>query len=173
LGEYGGAALARERMFEYYSQRQGTLVVLLRLNYAVELRYGVLLDIAQKVWAGQPVDLSNGYLNCLWQGDANDLVLRSFALSSSPARVMNLTGPSVLSVRELAAQFGNLMKRQPKFAGVESPTALLNNSSRLCSLLGSPPTTLEQILHWTADWVMAGGPTLGKPTHFEVRSGTY
>jgi nucleoside-diphosphate-sugar epimerase len=173
VGEYGSAALARERIFEYYSRTQGTAMALLRLNYAVELRYGVLVDIAQKVWRKEPVDLTTGYLNCIWQGDANDLILRSLELAASPPAVLNLTGPSVLSVRELARQLGDLMQRRPGFVGAEAGTALLNNPSRLCARLGPPATPLEKVLQWTAQWVMNSGSTLGKPTHFEVRSGQF
>jgi nucleoside-diphosphate-sugar epimerase len=173
VGEYGLTALARERIFEFYSQRNETPTVLLRLNYAVELRYGVLLDIARKVWSGEPLDVRTGRLNCLWQGDANEMILRSFSLTSSPAAIMNLTGPLALSLRTLAFQFGSLMGREPHFTGAEAATALLSNSSRLCSVLGPPVTPLEAVMRWTADWVMLGGSTLGKPTHFEVRSGAF
>jgi len=173
VGEYGGAALARERVFEYYSQVQGTAMVLLRLNYAVELRYGVLVDIAQKVWQKAPIDLATGYLNCIWQGDANDLIVRSLDLAASPPAVLNLTGPSVLSVRELAHRLGEFMQRPPKFVGTEAETALLDNPSQLCICLGPPATPLDKILHCTAHWVMNSGSTLGKPTHFEVRTGHY
>jgi nucleoside-diphosphate-sugar epimerase len=173
VGEYANTALARERIFEYCSRAQGTPTVLLRLNYAVEMRYGVLVDIAQKVWTNAPVDLSTGYLNCIWQGDANELILRAFELTTSPASVYNLTGPSALSVRELAHRFGELMQRTPNFVGTEAPTALLNNPAALCARLGAPATPLEPLLQWTADWIKRGGATLGKPTHFEVRSGTF
>jgi nucleoside-diphosphate-sugar epimerase len=173
LGEYAGAALARERIFEYHSRRQNSLVVLLRLNYAVELRYGVLIDIAQKVWRNETIDLSAGYLNCLWQGDANDMILRSLPLASSPPALFNLTGPEVLSVRQLAGQFGELMGKRPQFAGTEAATALLSDSSRLCSRLGPPPTPIEVVVRWVSHWVANSGPTLGKPTHFEVRTGEF
>jgi nucleoside-diphosphate-sugar epimerase len=173
LGEYAGAALARERIFEYYSQRQGTRLVLLRLNYAVELRYGVLIDIGSKVWAGEAIDLGAGHLNCLWQGDANEMILRALALATNPPALFNLTGPEVLSVRELAQQFGQWMNREPKLVGTEAPTALLSNSARLCARLGAPVTPLARVVRWTADWIQRGGPTLGKPTHFEVRTGQY
>lgn len=173
VGEYGSTALARERIFEYYSNIRHTPLVLLRLNYAVELRYGVLLDIAQKVWSQHPIDVCTGYLNCLWQGDANEMILRSFALASSPPAVFNLTGPSVLSVRELACRFGELMNRRPQVVGTEAETALLSNSTDLCGRLGQPGTPLSAVMEWTARWVSQGGPTLAKPTHFEVRSGEF
>ncbi len=173
VGEYGNTALARERIFEYFSRAQGTPVVLLRLNYAVEMRYGVLVDIARKVWADEPIDLGMGFLNCIWQGDANEMILRSLELAASPAAVFNLTGPAVLSVRELAERFGELMGRRPRLAGKEAPTALLNNPAALCARLGPPSMPLEKVMEWTADWVMHSGATLGKPTHFEVRTGSF
>ena len=173
VGEYASAALARERILDYYSRAQETQVAILRLNYAVELRYGVLVEIAQKVWKQEPIAVDTSHFNCIWQADANDMILRSFALASAPSSVFNLTGPDTLSVRELAERFGQRMHRQPSFSGVEAPTALLSNSSRLCARLGAPPTPLEDILQWTADWISREGRTLGKPTHFEVRSGEY
>lgn len=173
VGEYANAALARERIFEHYSRIQGTMIVRLRLNYAVELRYGVLSDIAQRVWNRQPVELANGYLNCIWQGDANDMILRSVPLAASPASLFNLTAPAVLSVRDLAAQFGALMDRPPLFDGKETDTALLSNPQRLCTALGAPSMPLAKMIQWTSDWVMGGGRSFGKPTHFEVKTGQY
>jgi nucleoside-diphosphate-sugar epimerase len=173
VGEYAAAALARERIFEFYSKKEKTPVVLLRLNYAVELRYGVLLDIALKVWHHQSIDLTTGYLNCIWQGDANDLILRSFHLSASPPGVFNLTGTSILSVRDLAQRFANLLGRPSRTIGTEAPTALLNNARCMCTRLGPPTTSLDRVLQWIAGWVMNNGATLGKPTHFEVRSGDF
>ncbi len=173
LGEYANAAIARERIFQYGSQKHGTSVILLRLNYAVDLRYGVLVDIAQKVWQGEPVDAGMGYLNCIWQGDANDMILRSLPLARSPAAVLNLTGTEVLSVRKLAERFGELMGRTAQIVGSEKDTALLSNSARLTGLLGEPPTSLDLVMRWTAHWIMRQGRTLGKPTHFDVRDGKY
>ena len=173
LGEYANAAVARERLFEFHSQKNGTPVVLLRLNYAVDLRYGVLVDLAQKVWAGQSVDVTMGYLNCIWQGDANDMILRSLALARNPLAVFNLTGSKILSVRKLALRFGELMGKKVRFTGNETETALLSNTTRVCQALGEPPTPVENILRWTAHWIGRGGRTLNKPTHFEVRDGQY
>ena len=173
VGEYANAALARERLFEFHSQLHGTPMLLVRLNYAVELRYGVLHDLARKVWAGEVLDLANGYFNCIWQGDANDSILRSLALAASPPLPLNLTGPEVLSVRAVATRFGELMGKAAKFTGVESNTALLSNPAHACKLLGPPPTPLDSALRWTARWVMRGGASLNKPTHFEVRDGNY
>ncbi len=173
VGEYTSAALARERIFEYYSIRQKTPTVLLRLNYAVELRYGVLVDIAQRVWNEQEIDLSAGSVNCIWQGDANDMILRSIELCSTPPAVFNLTGPAALSVRTLAQRFADLMERRVRFEGSEAPTALLSNAQRLSARLGTPPTPLDCVIDWTAHWITKGGATLGKPTHFEVRTGEF
>lgn len=173
IGEYANAAVARERVFEYFSRKNGTPVALLRLNYAVELRYGVLVDIARKVWNHEPIDLSNGYFNCIWQGDANDMILRSLPLASTPATAWNLTGPACLSVREIAERFAQFLNRNVRFTGTESDTALLSNPARLCTKLGPPPTSLEPILTWIAHWIKINGRTFNKPTHFEVRDGSY
>jgi uncharacterized protein YbjT (DUF2867 family) len=148
-------------------------MAVLRLNYAVELRYGVLVDIARKVYACEPVDLAMGYFNCIWQGDANDMILRALALAQTPPLALNLTGPNTLSVREVATRFGELLNCPIKFTGSESPTALLSNSAPACSLLGPPPTDLGTVIGWTADWIKRGGRILDKPTHFETRDGKY
>ena len=173
LGEYANAAVGRERIFEFYSQRHATPVALLRLFYATELRYGVLADIARKILAGEPVTLANGCFNCIWQGDANEMILRALSLAASPANAWNLCRPEIFSVREIATQLGALLGRRPHFTGTESATALLGNASRLCSVLGTPSTPVEKMLGWTAHWVKLGGRDLGKPTHFEVRDGNY
>jgi len=173
VGEYANAAVARERILEYLSQRNQTPMTILRLSYAVEMRYGVLLDIALRVHAGQPVDLTTGYLNCLWQGDANDMILRSFPLAATPPRPLNLTGPEVLSVRSLASQFAAQLGREVTFSGAEAPTALLSNTGQMQQRLGMPATPLDAVIRWIVHWVKAGGRILGKPTHFEVRDGKY
>lgn len=173
LGEYANAAIARERLFEFHSRQRGTPVVLVRLNYALDLRYGVLHDLAQRIWSGKPVDLTSGYFNCIWQGDANDCIVRSLGLAASPPLALNLTGPEVLSVRTVAMQLAELMGKPVQFTGREADLALLNNPARAIQLLGPPPTPLEQAIRWTAHWVMRGGVSLNKPTHFEVRDGKY
>jgi len=173
LGEYANAAVGRERIFEFLSQRNAARVVLLRLFYAVELRYGVLRDIADKIWTGQPVDLSNGSFNCIWQGDANDLVIRALSLASSPPTALNLTSPEIFRVQAVASRLGELLEKPVKLAGQENDTSLTANCSKLTSLLGPPPTALEPMLRWTASWVKTGGGSLGKPTHFEARDGRY
>ena len=173
LGEYANACVARERIFEYYSERNTTPLVLIRLNYAVDLRYGILVDIAQKVLAGAPVDVTMGYLNGIWQGDANAMILRALDLATHPPTPLNLTSPAVLSVRELAHRLGALMDRPVQITGVEATSALLSNPARACAALGAPPTPLDTVLCWTAHWIEHENPTLNKPTHFEVRDGRY
>jgi dTDP-4-dehydrorhamnose reductase len=170
LGEYANAAIARERVFEYCGGKHNTAVMRIRLNYAVELRYGVLVDIARRIWAGETVDLANGYFNCIWQGDANEMILRSLGLDPGP---WNLTGPGIVSVRKVAEQFGQLFSKKIRFVNQESQTALLNNAAKICERLGPPPTSLETMIEWIAHWVRGGGRSLDKPTHFEVRDGSY
>ncbi len=173
VGEYAESCLGRERVVEYFSRRNGTRVTILRLNYAVEARYGVLLDVARRVWEGEPVPLEMGYVNVIWQGDANSACFRSLALAESPPLVLNLTGEEVLSVRELAEEFAARLGREARFEGRESPTALLSDARRCRELLGPPHMPLDAVLGLVADWVRHGGPTLGKPTRFEVRDGKF
>lgn len=172
-GEYGETAVQRESIFREAARESGMRAALLRLNYAVELRYGVLADIAAKVWNGDPVDLTNGWFNCIWQGDACDYSLRALSLAGSPATVWNMTGLETHSVRAIATQFGELMDRSPRFVGQEEDTALLSNSRPLFARLGMPPTPFDDMIRWTADWVRSGGRSLNKPTHFEVRDGKF
>lgn len=173
VGEYAQSVLGRERMFQYFSELYGTPVALLRLNYAVELRYGVLLDIGLKVFERRPVDLSMGAVNVIWQGDANSICLRAFGLASSPPEILNVTGPETLSVRWIAQRFGEHFGVTPVFEGAEAPTALLNNAARCHHLFGYPSVSAEQVIEWVAQWIAAGGAILGKPTHFEVRDGKF
>lgn len=173
LGEYANAAVGRERIFEFYSRAHGSRMARLRLFYAVELRYGVLVDIAQKVCANETIDLANGYFNCIWQGDANDMAIRSLSLCATPATVWNLCRPEVFSVRDVATRLGSLLGKPPLFRGAETPTALLGNAKALCARLGEPSLKLDPMLRWIAHWVRRGGRNLGRPTHFEVRDGNY
>lgn len=173
VGEYGVTAAGRERVFEYFSRANGTPVAVLRLNYAVELRYGVLLDIGRKVFERQPIDLAMGNANVIWQGDANSICLRSFAHCQSPPFVLNLTGPETLSVRWAARRFGQRFGVEPVFEGAESADALLNNAARSFALFGYPTVPVEQMIEWIAAWIGMGGGTLNKPTHFEVRDGQF
>lgn len=173
VGEYAWSALGRERMFTYGSLEFGTRVTLLRLNYAVELRYGVLVDIAVKVRDGVPVDVSMGHVNVIWQGYANSVCFRSLGLASTPPAILNLTGLETLSVRQLAIEFGKLLGREPVITGEEQPTALLSNASKCHGLFGAPEVGVEELLGWVADWVGSGGELLGKPTKFQVRDGKF
>lgn len=174
IGEYAQSCLGRERMFEYASARDGTRILLVRLNYATDLRYGVLLDIARKVMKGEPVDVSMGWVNTIWQGDANAVVIRGFEHCSAPPTVLNLTGPEMISVRETAERFALMLGAPaPTFVGSESDVALLSNAHRCRSLFGPPQVSVETLLAWTAGWVATGGATLGKPTHFETRDGKF
>ena len=173
LGEYPNAAVARERIFDFYSRQNKTAVSLLRLFYAVELRYGVVVDIARKVQSGEAIDLANGYFNCIWQGDANELAIRVLSLASSPPGAWNLCRPEMFSVRAVGTRLGKLLGRAPKLSGSEAPTALLGNCGKLCAKLGSPSVPLDQMLDWIAQWIKQGGRNIGKPTHFEVRDGNY
>ena len=172
-GEYAQSALGRERMFEYGSYRWGTPVTILRLNYAVELRYGVLVDIALAVFERRPVDLGMGHVNVIWQRDANSYCLRSFAYCQSPPFVLNITGPETLSVRSVAEAFGRRLGVTPLFSGEERDTALLSNAGKAQELLGRPTVSAEQAMEWVADWISQGGPLLNKPTHFATRDGRF
>ncbi len=173
VGEYAQSALGRERMLEYFSARNGTPMTILRLNYAIDLRYGVLLDIGLKVFERKPVDLRTGHANVIWQGDANSVCLRAFAMCESPPVVLNVTGPETVSIRWVAGRFGQRFGIEPAFEGTESDTALLNNAARCHRLFGYPKVTIEQMIEWVADWIGLGGPTLNKPTHFETRDGRF
>jgi len=173
VGEYAMSCLGRERMIEHFSRALGFPAALIRLNYACELRYGVLVDIACKVWAGETIDLAMGHFNIIWQGDANAMILRAFDHVARPPSIINLTGPEILTVREVALDFGRRMNRQVKYSGVENPMAILSNAARAHQLFGRPAVRADQLIGWIADWISRGGPTLGKPTHFEVRDGKF
>ncbi|MBA2482673.1 MAG: NAD(P)-dependent oxidoreductase [Planctomycetes bacterium] len=174
IGDYANSCLGRERMFEYMATRHGTKSVLVRLNYANDLRYGVLLDIANKVKAQQPIDLAMGYANSIWQGDANAVCLRSFPLAANPAAYLNLTGPELVSIRDLALRVAKgLGLPAPTFVGKESENALLNNAAKCHTLFGKPDMSIDTLIDWTIHWVKVGGATLNKPSHFEVRDGKF
>jgi nucleoside-diphosphate-sugar epimerase len=173
VGDYAMSCLGRERMFDHFSRTNGTRVALIRLNYATELRYGVLVDVAQKIAAGKEIDLSMGSLNAIWQGDANAMSLAAFAHVSSPPLVLNVAGPEQLSLRRVAEDLARLMSKEVCFTGAESTDALLSNGQRGHRLFGYPRVPAATMLGWIAHWVTAGGATLGKPTHFEARDGKY
>ena len=173
VGEYAQSCLGRERMFEYGSIRHGTPVILIRLNYAVEMRYGVLVDIALKVKNRKPIDLTMGYFNVIWQGDANAMILQALKYCESPARILNITGQEILSVKEVAMRFGTLLGIEPEFIGKESETALLSDAKESFKLFGYPGISVETMMIWIADWISNDRALLNKPTHFEVRDGKY
>jgi hypothetical protein len=173
VGEYAQSCLGRERMFEYSSRERGTRCLLFRLNYAVDLRYGVLMDVGRRVFEGEPIDLRVGYANVIWQGDANSYAFRSLDLVQSPPRVMNVTGPEVVRIRDLAEWFGGRFGRRARFTGVEGETALLSNASICHAALGRPDVDLETLREWAAAWIESGGAQLGKPTKYEVADGRY
>ncbi|QST01728.1 NAD(P)-dependent oxidoreductase [Pontibacillus sp. ALD_SL1] len=173
IGEYAQSCLGRERVFSYYSHKYNIPQLHFRLNYAIDLRYGVLLEIAKSVKEGKPVDVTMGHANVIWQGDANDMAIRSLLYCSSPPEILNVTGPETMSIRWAAEQFGELMNRPPVIIGEEQDTALLSNASKSHKLFGYPRVTLREMIEWTADWLEHNGETLDKPTHFQEREGKY
>lgn len=172
-GDYAWSCVARERGFEHASHRFGTRAIALRLNYAIDLRYGVLCDIARRVLAGEPIDLATGHVNVIWQGDANAWALGALSLASAPMAVLNVTGPETVSVRWLAEEFGRRLGRRPVFLGTEADTAWLSNAARAFALFGYPSVPLATLLDWVAAWLTAGGRLLDKPTHYDVRDGRF
>ena len=172
-GEYAWTSLGRERVLGWHAAQHGTPMALVRLFYANALRYGVLTDIAQRVWTGVPVDVTMGAVNVIWQGDANRLALAALAHAGTPPAVVNVAGAEALPVRWLAEELGRRLHRAPMIHGIEAPDALLANPERMQALLGAPVTTTAQLLDWTAEWVSRGLPTLDRPTHFDVRDGRY
>ena len=172
VGEYAQSCLGRERVFEYFAHERGTRSLLFRLFYAVDLRYGTLMDIAGKVARDEEIDLTVGHVNAIWQGDASSYAIRGLALCAAPPRALNVTGP-VVSVREAAQFFGRRLGRAPRLAGTEGPRALLGNAARCRSLLGPPEVPLPRLMEWCAAWVERGGRSLGKPTKFEGTDGRF
>lgn len=173
MGEYAMSCLGRERIFEHFSRTNNIPMAILRLNYATELRYGVLVDIAQRVQAGEAVPLAMGYLNAIWQGDACDMSLQSLPHASVPPLVVNIAGPELLSVRKVAQEFAERLGRSVRFEGVEASDALLSNAQRAYQLFGHPRVSVAEMTSWIADWVSRRGATLAKPTHFEERAGRF
>jgi nucleoside-diphosphate-sugar epimerase len=172
-GEYAQAALGRERVFEFFSRRNGTPMAILRLNYAIEPRYGVLRDVADKVISHRPVDLSMGYANVIWQRDANAIALRALEHCATPPFILNVTGKPAQSIRDVADRFGRRFGVEPRLLGVERGTALLSDASRCESLFGAPPVDVDAMIGHVADWMVGGGRSLNRPTHFESRDGAF
>ena len=172
-GEYATSALGRERVFEHFSRSMSIPASIIRLNYSNEMRYGVLVDIAQKVWAGEPVDVTMGSANVIWQADANAMALQSLERAASPPFVVNVVGPETISIRRVAEQFAGLMGCKATITGTESPDAFLSNGRLGYGLFGRPRVSVQQMIEWIAKWVVRGGESLGKPTHFETRDGRF
>lgn len=173
IGEYANSCLGRERIWEHATRELGTRAAIVRLNYAVDLRYGVLVDVAGKVWRGEPVDVTMGYANVIWQGDANAQAIQLLAHAAAPAFVANITGVDVVRIRDVATRFGRLLGKPVAITGLERDDALLSNTTRSQSLFGAPGVSTETLIEWVAEWIRTGGALLNKPTHFEERAGRF
>lgn len=173
VGEYAQSCLGRERMFSYFSTQNNTPVLLYRLNYANDVTYGVLHEIAMSVKDAKPIDLNMGHFNAIWQGDANEIAIRALLHCSVPPKVLNVTGPETVSVRWCANEFGKVFGKEPIFSGQEQPTALLNNAAESFRLFGYPKVSLPSMINVMAEWINAGGKQLNKPTHFQERKGQF
>jgi len=172
-GEYGQTCLGRERVFQYYANLNGTKSLLFRLNYAIEMRYGVLYDIASAVYNGQPVNLSRGIFNCIWQGDVCEYAIRSLLHASAPPFILNVTGPQCISTRWIAETFGKIFGKKPVYCGEERAAGIYSNTTRLGGLLGMPHMPLDKMIRMQAEWIMSGGETINAPTHFDQADGRY
>jgi hypothetical protein len=173
VGEYGVSCLGRERVFEYHAMRDASPLAIVRLNYAVDLRYGVLVDLGRRILAGEPIDLAMGYVNVIWQGDANAQAIQCLTYATSPPFIVNVTGPDVLSVHDAALDLGDRLGRRPIFHGDAATDALLSDASLARELFGPPAVTTRQLIAWVADWLKRGGRLLEKPTRFEARDGAF
>lgn len=173
IGEYGQSCLGRERMFQYFSAKNNTPVLIYRLNYANDVTYGVLMEVAKAVRDGQPIDLSMGTASVIWQGDANEIAIRCLHHCSVPAKILNVTGPETVSFRWLAEEFGKMLKATPVFINEEQSTSFLSNAAECFGLFGYPKVTLKRMMEVTAEWLVQGGKLLNKPTHFAERKGKY
>jgi len=173
VGEYAQSCLARERIFQHFSERFGTPVTLIRLNYANEPRYGIIVDLTLKILHGEPVDVTMGAVNLVWQGDANNYIIRAMSIAQSPPAILNVTGPETIAVRDLAGRIGRLLGKEPRFVSQEATTALLSNASTCFEKFGRPAMSLDNMIRAIVPWVAAGKPVLGKPTKYGVRDGRF
>ena len=173
MGEYAQSCLGRERMFQYFAQEYQTPLLIYRLNYANDVSYGVLMEIAKSVYNQKEIDLSTGHVNVIWQGDANEIALRALLHCESPGKILNVTGPETISVRWVAGAFGRIFNKEPQFKNTEQPNALLSNAAACFKLFGYPRVSLMQMIDIIAAWVIEGGKTLNKETHFQERDGKY
>ena len=173
IGEYSQSCLGRERMFQYFSQLYNTPVTLVRLNYANEPRYGIIVDLTLKVLNDEPVDLTMGAVNLIWQRDANDYIIRAITLAKSPPAILNVTGPDTIPIRRLAEEIANVLDKKPKFVSQQVQSALLSNASNCLGTFGCPQTTLEQMVSMIVKWVASGKKILNKPTKYDVRNGKF
>lgn len=172
-GAYANSCVAREAMFEHFSRKFDTPGRIIRLNYSIDMRYGVLHDVGSKVYAGKPIDLTAGHVNVIWQGDANSMILRMLAHCTTPSSPINISGPGTIPIRWLAAEFGKRFGKEPKFAGKEAADGWLVNTEKARKLLGDPTVPLESMIGWTADWISRGARSLGKETHYDTRDGSF
>lgn len=172
-GEYGQTCLGRERVFTHYAKVNGTRSLMFRLNYAIDLRYGVLYDIAKSVWDGTPVKLGRSVFNCVWQGDVCEYAIRSLLHVGTPPELLNVTGPETVSTRWAAERFGELLGRTPIYEGEERDCGVFSNSAKLMGLMGYPSVPLKQMMVWQAEWIRSGGATISAPTHFDTTDGKY
>lgn len=173
VGEYSQSCLGRERIFEYYANKYGTKLLLFRLNYSVDLRYGVLDDIGRAIWEGREVNNSVGYFNVIWQGDVTANALRSLELADNPVKILNVTGPETASVEDTALKMGKLMGKEVRFKATPGEWNYLNNAGLMCRLFGYPHVSLDELIELQAQWIKNGGLSIGKPTHFEVNNGKF
>lgn len=173
IGEYATSCLARERSFEYAAHKFGTKVFMYRLNFAVDLRYGVIYDIAEKIMNDTPISITTPVFNIIWQGTANEIAIRGLLHASEDVEIMNVTGPETLSVKAVAEELGKLLGKEPKYCGEESGVAYISNAGKMLDTFGYPEVTASTLIKWQADWIKSGGRALGKPTHFEERGGKY
>jgi nucleoside-diphosphate-sugar epimerase len=173
IGEYAQSCLGRERIFQHFSEQYGTPMLFYRLNYALDLRYGVLNDIARKVWKEEAIDLRMGHVNVIWQGEANEYALRALLHCENPPNILNVTGLQHLSVQWLAERFGERLGKTPQFTGTPQATALLSDARKMEQLFGPPRIDIEQMIDWTVSWIQHDGKEINKPTHFQARDGAF